>query len=150
MSDITVNYWYSSSEPKLGTKFCASREDALRWARSFCDLFEGGVVRFEGFVPDVSELDRIRLTTRPSVSQSEKNTVSTCIQVTSNGPFGRCLTLNSWWIVSINDRDYEVKQSGEGHIEVFPYGGDEEPDEYRRSLPVVCIEWCDIERIHIY
>ena len=61
MSDITVNYWYPSNEPQLGAKSCASREEALRWARSFCDAFKGGVVRFDGLLPEVSELDGITL-----------------------------------------------------------------------------------------
>ena len=61
MSDISVNYWYPSNEPQLGTKPCTSREEALRWARSFCDAFQGGVVLFQGFVPEVSELDGITL-----------------------------------------------------------------------------------------
>lgn len=81
---------------------------------------------------------------------NEKTTVSTCIQMTSERPFGECLTLTPTWIISINDRDYEVKESSAHHIEVFPYGGDDEPEEYRRSLPAVRIEWCEIERIHIY
>jgi hypothetical protein len=76
--------------------------------------------------------------------------VSTSIQITSEGSFGGCLTLRPTWIVAINDRDYEVKQSWTDHIEVFPYGGDDEPEEYRRSLRSVCIDWCDIVRIHVY
>jgi hypothetical protein len=61
MSDITVNYWYPTNEPPLGAKPFASRDDALRWARTFCDAFKGGAVRFEGFVPEPSELDGITL-----------------------------------------------------------------------------------------
>ena len=61
MSNITVNYWFPPNEPQLGTKPFVSREKALVWARAFCAAFTGGAVRFEGFVPEVSELDGITL-----------------------------------------------------------------------------------------
>ena len=54
---ISVDYWFPSNEPKLGTRPFATPQAALSWAREFCSAFgTGSAVRFHGFVPDAGEL----------------------------------------------------------------------------------------------
>ncbi len=72
------------------------------------------------------------------------------IRITSADSFGGFITLTPTYVVAINGTDFEVKCSYVDHVEVFPYGGDDESVEYRRSLAPVRIEWCDIEHIHVY
>ncbi len=87
----------------------------------------------------------------PRVDQRfQQDLTATGVRITSEDSFGGFITLTPTYIVAINGTDYEVKCSYVDHVEVFPYGGDDESVEYRRSLAPVRIEWCDIEHIHVY